>query len=561
MFHPAWRQQALADLETPFDLVVLGGGITGCGILLDAAQRGLRVLLIERGDIACGTSSRSSKLIHGGLRYLKEMQFGVTRTACRERDRQIVLNPHLVTPQRWIYPAYQGDKTPAWTVELGLKIYDRLTQLPDKHARLDPAQLDALAPGLDRRNLNRALSYVDARVDDARLTLAVAATAAAYGGVVLTRATPEEAIRDADGRLSGVVVRDLESDSTGSDGGSRTYRVDAALVVNAAGVWVDRVRHQLGLDGTHVQPSRGSHLVLPTAKLPLAAAVTVRSPDDQRPVFFIPHPEGVLVGTTDVFHHGELDDPRPTTTEIRYLLRTAAAAFPDHALSHVDILGTFAGLRPVLSHGHDDPSKASREEAIWHEQGLLSVAGGKLTTWRAIAEQVVDRALTLLPAARSRRAAPCATAGTPLAGLAPMDLAQRLCRATPARGQGELEPAVAEAMARRLGSQAWTACALADVDGRQLQPIVDGSDLCLAEVRAHLRFGAVIHLPDLFLRRVRLGMWHPDQVDELLPHLETSICQEMSWSPQRWDRECERYRREAEAWAPRGMVDDPEVAG
>ncbi len=554
MFHPAWRQQALADLEKPFDLVVLGGGITGCGILLDAAQRGLRVLLIERGDIACGTSSRSSKLIHGGLRYLKQMQFRVTRTACRERDRQIVLNPHLVTPQRWIYPAYQGDKTPAWTVALGLEIYDRLTQLPDKHARLDPAQLDELAPGLDRRHLDRALSYVDARVDDARLTLAVAATGAAYGGAVLTRAAPEEAIRGADGRLCGVVVRDLES------GG--TTRVEAALVINAAGVWVDRVRHLLGAGGTHVQPSRGSHLVLPAAKLPLEAAVTFRSPDDQRPVFFIPHPEGVLVGTTDLFHRGELDDPRPTVTEIDYLLRAAVTAFPDHALGRDDILGTFAGLRPVLSHGHDDPSKASREEAIWHEQGLLSVAGGKLTTWRAIAEQVVDRALKLLPPERSRRAASCATAGTPLAGLAPADLAARLCRAEAQHGAEDLDPTVAAAMARRLGALAWTACAMASQTGaedHQLRPITDGSDLCLAEVRAHLRFGAVVHLSDLFLRRVRLGVWCPNQVDELLPHLEAFVCREMDWTPQRWDEECERYQQDAEGWRPRGMLSDAEA--
>ncbi|MEM7585245.1 MAG: glycerol-3-phosphate dehydrogenase/oxidase [Acidobacteriota bacterium] len=547
MFHPSWRRQALAELERPFDLVVLGGGITGCGILLDAAQRGLRVLLIERDDLASGTSSRSSKLIHGGLRYLKQLQLRVTRDSCRERDLQIALNPHLVTAQRWIYPSYEDDGTPAWTVELGLRIYDRLTRLPDKHRRLDPTDLDELAPGLARRGLDRTLSYLDARVDDARLTLAVAATGAAYGGTVLTRAVLEAPLHDAGGRLCGLVVRDLEQPESSGSGHNATHRVEAALIVNAAGVWVDRVRHQLGFEGSRVQPSRGSHLVLPAAKLPLSAAVTARAPD-RRPVFFIPHPEGVLVGTTDLFHHGELDDPRPTEAEVDYLLSAVNSAFPDAGLGWQDVLGTFAGLRPVLSHGHDDPSKASREEAIWHERGLLSVAGGKLTTWRAMAEQVVDRALTLLPPERVRWTSPCATAGTPLAGLAPADLAARLEHAE------ALEPTVAEGLARRLGAGAWSALAGADGDPRELRPIVDGSDLCRAEVRAHLRGGAVLHLSDLLLRRVRLGMWQPALADELLPHLESTIRHELGWTAERWDAECARYQRAAEAWQPRGIV-------
>lgn len=537
MFHPGWRQRALASLEKPFDLVVLGGGITGCGIFFDAAQRGLRVLLIERGDVACGTSSRSSKLIHGGLRYLKQMQLGVTRLSCRERDRQIALHPHLVTPQHWIYPAYAGDKTPGWQVELGLAIYDRLTRRADKHRRLTPEEVTELAPSLRRADLERPLTYVDARVDDARLTLAVAATGAAYGGSVLTRCEPEEAILGARGRLEGLVVRDLES--------GETHRARAALVVNAAGVWVDKVRHRLGLSGSRLRPSRGSHLVFPHRKWRLQAAVTIASPDDRRPVFFIPHPEGVLVGTTDLFHDGELDDPRPTAAEVDYLLRAAAAAFPDDPPRRDEIRGAFAGLRPVLGHGFDDPSRASREEAIWHENGLLSVAGGKLTTWRATAEQVVDRALTLLPDDSRRHAAPCATAGSPLAGLAPADLGERLVT-------DGVEPAVAGGLARRLGSLAWTARALAR-DARELHPVIDGSDLCAAEVRAHLRFGATLHLSDLFLRRVRVGLWHPARVSEMLPELRDLVRDETRWSAARWDEELERYLGDARGWTPEGI--------
>ena len=206
MFQPAFREEALASLEEPFDLVILGGGINGCGIFFDAAQRGLRVLLVERDDLAAGTSSRSSKLIHGGLRYLKELQFRVTQTSCRERDRHIRLDPHLVDPIRFIYPAYQGDRTPGWKVDLGLSVYDRLTHRDARHAHLDADELARLAPGLETRELDRALAYTDARVDDARLTLAVAATGCAYGGHLLTRAHVEEGLEDASGRLRGIVL-------------------------------------------------------------------------------------------------------------------------------------------------------------------------------------------------------------------------------------------------------------------------------------------------------------------------------------------------------------------
>ena len=328
----------------------------------------------------------------------------------------------------------------------------------------------------------------------------------------------------------------------------QVHEIEASLVVNAAGVWVDRLRHRLGLEGRRLRPSRGSHLIFRRESLPLAAAITIASPDDRRPVFFIPHPEGVLVGTTDLFHHGELDDPRPTAAEVSYLLRATAAAFPQNPPARDDIVGCFAGLRPVLGHDLEDPSKASREEAIWHENGLLNVAGGKLTTWRATAEDVVDRAVNLLQTTRTRHAAPCATAGISLAGLAPRDLDLRLASSI------DLEPEVARGMARRLGALAWTACELASP--QELRPITPGSDLCAAEVRGHLRFGAVLHLSDLFLRRIRLGMWRPAEVQDQLPTLRHLIRQEMGWDSHRWELEVERYAFAAEGWTLDGVVEE-----
>lgn len=546
-FHPDWRRRALSALgalnkgpEEPFDLIVVGGGITGCGVLLDAAQRGLRVLLIERGDIASGTSSRSSKLIHGGLRYLKQMQFRVTRQACRERDRMLTLDPDLVHPIRFLYPAYEGASTPGWQVDLGLWMYDQLTAGPSSRARFDADGARGLAPGLRVEHLDRALSYVDAMADDAALTLAVAATGFAYGGLVLTRAEAVGPVRSPDGRLTGLDVRDLESGTV--------HRVEASLVVNAAGVWVDRLRALCGEEDERLRPSRGSHLVLPSERLRLEAAVTAPSPDDGRPIFLIPHPEGVLVGTTDTFHHGDLDDPRPSREEVSYLLRATTFHFPEHHITEADVVGAFAGLRPILSSDVTDPSEASREEAIWEERGLLTVAGGKLTTWRQMAEEAVDEVLRHLPDSRVERLAPCHTRGTPLAGLAPRDLDRRLvdsCR---------IDPAVAAGMARRLRAAAWWAPELAR-RSRELRPLTDGTDLTAAEVRVHLRLGAVVRLEDLLLRRARLGLWQPGLARELAPTLRPLFRQELGWSRRRFDLELEAFENAAIGWTPEGVTE------
>ena len=250
MFHPQWREMALGSLDETFDLVVVGAGITGSGIALDAAQRGLSTLLVERGDVGGGTSSRSSKLIHGGLRYLKQMQFRITRLACRERDRMLSLSPHLVHPIRFLYPAYHGDRTPGWQIDFGLWMYDRLTGRPERHAQLENEELRALAPGLSVTELDRALVYSDAMADDARLTLAVAATAHHYGAHLLTRCEVTGAERAAGGVVAGVSLHDL------TDG--RSHRVRARVVVNATGAWTDVLRDRLGLAGNRVRPSARS---------------------------------------------------------------------------------------------------------------------------------------------------------------------------------------------------------------------------------------------------------------------------------------------------------------
>ncbi len=532
-FFPDWRERALAALPGGFDLVVVGAGITGSGIALDAAQRGLGVLLVEQGDIAWGTSSRSSKLVHGGLRYLKQLQFRITRLACRERDRMLQLDPHLVHPVRFLYPAYRGDRTPGWKIDLGLWMYDRLARQPDPHHRVTPAEVERLAPGLLTEALDRALVYRDAWCDDARLTLAVASTAAAFGARVLARARVEAAIRMPGGRVGGVLLRDLETGTT--------HRVAAGAVVNATGVWADAVRERMGFAGRRLRPSRGSHIVLRSDRLPLEVAVAVPSPDDGRPVCFIPHPEGVLVGTTDLYHDGPLDDPRPTAEEIAYLLRCIASVYPSDPPDTSDIVGAFAGLRPILDTHAEDPSEASREEGIWEEDGLVSAAGGKLTTWRVMAEEAVDTALGLLPEERAAVAAPCATEGTPLAEVVPADLASTLVR------RFGLTPEVAGAMVRRLGALAWNACETANSQ-KALHPVLPGLDVTPAEVTTWIRRGAVLHLEDLLLRRVRLGMWDPAAAREAAPRLRRPFQEALGLSFRDWSHELDRFEEALTAW-------------
>ena len=271
--------------------------------------------------------------------------------------------------------------------------------------------------------------------------------------------------------------------------------------------------------------------------------MTIPSPDDGRPVFFIPHPEGVLAGTTDLFHEGDLDAPSPSESEATYLLRAVQTAFPGRNIGPGDVRGAFAGVRPIVDAGAADPSAASREEAIWEENGLLSVAGGKLTTWRAMAEHVVDRALLLLPPERARHVAPSATVGTPVGALAPRDLDLRLVAAH------GLEPNVASGMGRRLGGLSWTACALAR-GPEELRPLLEGTDLCAAEVRGWLRHGAVTLLEDLLLRRVRLGMWEPEMARALAPRLAPLFRDELGWDAFRWERDSEKVARALDGWSP-----------
>ena len=534
IFLPGWRERAWQRLAQPLDLLVIGGGITGAGILHEAALRGLAVALVERGDFASGTSSRSSKLIHGGLRYLRRMQLGITRTACRERDLLALANPHLVWPMRFLYPSYQDDATPGWQVDLGLSMYDHLTPARHRHERVEPASAAKLVPALARPGLEFGLLYDDAVADDARLVLAVVAAGVLAGGTALSYAPVEELLVGPDGRVAGALVHDLET--------GKAFRAQASLVVNATGVWCDQVRALAGEARSRLRPSRGSHLLFPRRRLPLDLAISALSPDDGRPVFAVPHPEGTLVGTTDNFHSGPLDEPRPDSQEATYLLRFAQHLLPAAWLVAGDVSGAFAGVRPVLSSKAETPSAASREEAVWEERGMLSTAGGKLTTFRATAEKVVDAAMRLLPEERRQVAGPSRSAAVALPWrVDPAALAATL-------RTGGMAPLVARGLTARLGALALPAMMAATRDA--LRPIADGFDVCRAELLFHLVCSGVVHLEDLLLRRVRLGMWQPRECLELAPSLRAPLRRAAGWTVARWNLELARLERAVANWLP-----------
>ena len=533
MFPPGWRERAWGRLGEGLDLLVIGGGITGAGILHDAALRGLAVGLVERGDFGCGTSSRSSKLIHGGLRYLRRMQLGITRTACRERDLLALSSPHLVWPVRFLYPSYENDATPGWQVDLGLAMYDHLTPVRHRHEKVDARAAAVLVPGLARPGLEFGLLYDDAVADDARLVLAVVTAGVLAGGVAVSYARVEGLVRDRDGRVAGAMVRDLESGAT--------QEVRAPVVVNATGVWGDEIRAMSGATRAKLRPSRGSHLLFPRHRLPLDVAVTALAPDDGRPVFSVPHPEGTLVGTTDLFHSGPLDDPRPSVEEAAYLLRFAKRIFPAARLRAQDVSGAFAGVRPVLSSHAETPSEASREEAVWEERGLVSTAGGKLTTFRATAEKVVNTTVKLLPEERRDGLAPPQTAAVALPWRGDH---LELVRSLRSLRVGE---EVAQGLVRRLGALALPAVA---ADHEALRPVAEGLDLCGAELVWQLRFGGVVHLEDLLLRRVRLGMWQPRLCLEIAPKLRPLLRRAAGWTVARWNAELKRLERAVFNWLP-----------
>ncbi|MCP4426002.1 MAG: glycerol-3-phosphate dehydrogenase/oxidase, partial [Chloroflexi bacterium] len=511
MWTQNWRNKIWQQLDRDWDIVIVGGGITGAGILREATRLGLRVLLVEQRDFAWGTSSRSSKLVHGGLRYLKEGKLGLTLASVQEREQLLAEGPGLIDPLGFLLATYEGDKTGRLLYRAGLTVYDLLA-LQWSHRYYEPQDFRMLAPHLTPEGLKGGFRYGDAQTDDARLTLRVIREAVADGGVAVNYVAAETALRDENGRVRGLHLRDNET--------GETAVVRTRVVINATGAWADRLRGQVGGEAK-IRPLRGSHLIFPSWRLPVAQAVSFLHPLNQRPVFIFPWEGVTLIGTTDEDHTQPLDDePGISPGEVAYLMTAVASQFPSLNIGLDDIIASFAGVRPVIGSGKEDPSQESRDHVVWEEDGLLTVTGGKLTTFRLIALdtlQAIRHHFPDLPQPDEE-----------LPVLNPVDAA--------------LPEQVDEPTRRRLlgryGADAPALVAAAQSD--ELTPI-PGAPYLWAELRWAARAEGVVHLDDLLLRRVRLGLLLREGGAAHWERIR-AICQpELEWDDARWQAEETAY--------------------
>lgn len=518
IWNQSWREATWESLPQPWDLVVIGGGITGAGILREASRAGFRTLLLEQSDFASGTSSRSSKLVHGGFRYLKNFQIRLTRESVRERERLLKQGRGLVTPLGFLMPAYESDRLPAWMLGAGLILYDLLA-LSWSHRYYDASDLRELCPQLNEQGLRGGYRFFDAQTDDARLVLRVIREGVASGGAALNYTQVEGLLRrTSTSRVCGVQVADRIR--------GQTTEVQAAAVINATGAWADDLRQELGAR-PRLRRLRGSHLVLPSQRLPLTRAVSLWHPWDQRPVFIFPWEGVILVGTTDVDHtQNDLMNPVITKKELAYLLLALQFAFPEQAISEKDVLATFSGIRPVVNTGKADPSRESREHVLWDENGLITVTGGKLTTFRCMATAALKVACRNLPGCPKYRSSNFVLDQSPDADLRLNNFHRKLVTRLTGRFGKDAEQIIECAAPGEMEK-------------------IPSTPYHWAELRWAARAEAVQHLDDLLLRRVRLGLLLPEGGLDLMESIRGIVQPELGWDEARWQQEIRSY---SELW-------------
>ena len=558
------RSQALQALaRDEFDVVVVGGGITGAGVALDAASRGYSVALVERADFASGTSSRSSKLVHGGLRYLQNFDLGLVREALLERQLMVKLAPHLVRPLPLVVPAFEGAR-PDRLVGVGLNLYDVMSVdrvrlrgrrarraeaeraaaadgaegaeswSPERHRVISGEEVLELLPALATREPTSGYLFYDCQTDDSRLVLTVLGEAERFGAVCANRLDVTGLLQQ-DGLARGVQVLDRES--------GESFEVRGANVVNATGVWADQLRpDELALEAElpRIRPSRGTHITLRHEDLPLVGGAIVPA-GSGRSIFALPWLGHTLVGTTDNDYDGDsLDHIEPSEEDIAYLLE-AINEFFGSSLGAADLTGAYAGVRPLISSG--DPKKSvdiSRKAELYEtSSGMITITGGKLTTWRRMARMTVDRLVE-----REARDAPCRTHEIPLG--------QAIDASELPRVEGVAEAAY-EALAGRYGHGAHDVLQIAAERGELAQPIVGRCPDLLAEVALAARREQARSIGDVLLRRTRLGLLAAHELTgeaasggrSPVHMVGDVLARELGWDEARLELEVERFALEA----------------
>jgi glycerol-3-phosphate dehydrogenase len=531
---PDLRERTWESLaEQPVDVLVIGGGVTGAGVALDAATRGLSVLLVEQRDYASGTSSRSSKLFHGGLRYLEQMNFALVREALRERELMLTrLCPHLVKPVSFLYPL----KHRVWErpyVTAGLTLYDSMggARSVPRHQQLTRTKALQLAPGLRRDALTGALRYYDAKADDARHTLMLARTAASYGARVLSSARVEALSREGE-RVVGATVHDVES--------GRTTDIRASVVVNCTGVWTDDVQELAGGRGQFkVRASKGVHIVVPRDRINSETGLILRT--ETSVLFVIPWDMHWIIGTTDTDWELDKAHPAASRADIDYLLERVNTVLA-HPLTHDDIEGVYAGLRPLLKGESESTSQLSREHAVGRPQpGLVSIAGGKYTTYRVMAEDAVDAARADLPGT----VPPSVTDNIPLVGAegyhALSNQVDRLAR------RHGLPVWRLEALLNRYGSLVEELFALIDQDRSLAEPVPGAEEYLKVELVYGASHEGALHLDDLLARRTRISIETRDRGVRCARPVAELVAETLGWDAERVDDEVRAWEARVQA--------------
>lgn len=548
LLSPAAREAALTGLRAAgsaapgaeLDVLVVGGGITGAGIALDAVTRGLTTALVEQRDLASGTSSRSSKLIHGGLRYLEMLDFALVREALTERGLLLTrLAPHLVRPVPFLYPLHRRWERPY--VGAGLLLYDTMAAAGryemgvPRHRHLFRRQVARMAPDLRTDHLAGAIRYYDCQVDDARLVMTVARTASSHGALVATRTKVIGFLHEQD-RVAGVRVRDLES--------GEEFDVRAKVTLNAAGVWTDEIQRLAGGRGTlNVQASKGIHLVVPRDRIRSEAGIIART--EKSVLFVIPWGRHWIIGTTDTPWDLDRAHPAASRADIDYLLNHVNTLVKE-PLDHDDVEGVYAGLRPLLRGESEPTSRISREHTVASPaEGLVLVAGGKLTTYRVMAKDAVDVAAETLRRVAGVNVRPCITDRIPLAGVAGFE-ARSNQRVMLARRAG-LHVARIDHLLGRYGGLIDELLDLIAERPELASPLEGAPDYLAAEVAYAVSHEGARHLDDVLTRRTRISIETFDRgVCAARPAAEL-MAAELGWSADRLEDEVDHYLRRVEA--------------
>ena len=534
-FSQRTRAAALASMaETPVDVLIIGGGITGVGIARDAALRGFRTALIDKADFGAGTSSHSSRLIHGGIRYLEQGALHLVFEASHERRVLLKIAPHLVRPLAFLFPVYRGSRVPAWKLRAGMWLYDVLSAFRNvrAHRWLRPKKVRRVEPALRERGLVGAALYYDAQTDDARLVLATARSAARAGALVANYVEVSTLLKP-DGRVRGAAVRDVLT--------GETFTICAHAVVNATGPWSDVLRR---LDDPAAEPllrlTKGAHVVVERRRIANEHAVTLLSQLDGRVMFVLPWGELSYIGTTDTDADSSPDTLRVTAGDVTYLLRSANAAFPDAHLGAKDIVSAWAGLRPLLRQDdHASPSQLSREHRVVESaHGLITIAGGKLTTYRVMARDVVDRIAARLHELDGRPVAPRpATDRLPLPGGEAAEL-EVLVEAARARGASE---ATARHLVANYGSEAAAILNYVDRDRSLGDLLITGRPEIWAEVNYAVEREMAVRVQDVLIRRLHLFYERRDHAHAIAAVVAGRMKKLLDWDDSREAEELRDY--------------------